>query len=121
MNSIDGRLARLMHKRERHWSRVGHPPPVQEPVPDWRQSDCQIWQGDRGGKHDGYGRFRRAGKWVRAHRLAWEQANGPIPDGMLVCHHCDVPLCINPKHLFLGTHQDNTDDMVRKGRQPSHW
>ena len=51
-----------------------------------------------------------------AHRLAWAAANGPVPDGMCVLHSCDVRACINPKHLFLGTNKDNTQDMVTKGR-----
>lgn len=53
---------------------------------------------------------------VYAHRQAWETANGPIPDGMQVLHHCDVPLCIEPTHLFLGTQADNMADAKRKGR-----
>ena len=52
----------------------------------------------------------------RAHRIAWEFENGPVPDGMCVCHSCDNPPCCNPKHLFLGSHQDNTQDMMKKGR-----
>ena len=53
---------------------------------------------------------------AKAHRLAYELAYGPIPDNQLVCHSCDVRLCIEPTHLFLGTHGDNSADMVRKGR-----
>lgn len=53
---------------------------------------------------------------VRAHRLAFETFVGPIPDGMEICHHCDNRRCINPKHLFAGTHQDNIDDREAKGR-----
>lgn len=66
-----------------------------------------------------YGTIRRSAPergTVRAHRLAYERANGPIPKGLLVCHRCDVPGCVNPAHLFLGTHGDNQRDRIAKGR-----
>lgn len=52
----------------------------------------------------------------RAHRITYRHYCGPIPDGMFVCHACDTPACCNPYHLFLGTNQDNVNDMIRKGR-----
>lgn len=78
--------------------------------------DCWVYVGPT--KQGGYGRFSYGcgGKKKLAHRVAWELANGPIPDGLLVCHSCDNPPCCNPKHLFLGTHQDNKDDAVAKDR-----
>lgn len=79
---------------------------------------CWPWVG--GSLNEGYGCIRLGsshGRIVLAHRAAWAIANGPIPDGLFVLHHCDNPPCCNPAHLFLGTHQDNMDDMVAKGRQ----
>jgi hypothetical protein len=68
----------------------------------------------------GYGQIREEGgrnaKKKLAHRISWIIHNGTIPTGMLVLHTCDNPLCVNPNHLWLGTHQDNIDDMMRKGR-----
>lgn len=66
----------------------------------------------------GYAHVGVGGKRVQAHRYAYERFNGPIPKGMLVCHSCDNPPCVNPKHLFLGTDMQNTQDMIRKGRKP---
>lgn len=64
----------------------------------------------------GYGQVWDGRRMARAYRVAWEKANGPIPDGLCVLHHCDNPACINVEHLFLGTHADNMQDKAKKGR-----
>lgn len=75
---------------------------------------CWEWRGSIAS--NGYGVFYLRRHPNRAHRIAWMIANGRIPAGMLVCHRCDNPRCVRPDHLFLGTTQDNTADMVKKGR-----
>lgn len=64
----------------------------------------------------GYGTFYHAGRRLSAHRASWEASRGPILGGLLVCHKCDNPKCINVEHLFLGTDGDNMRDRVAKGR-----
>ena len=64
----------------------------------------------------GYGAMTHKGKWTRTHRIAYEVWVGPIPPEKYVLHGCDNPTCINPAHLRVGTHRDNLDDMVERGR-----
>ncbi len=76
---------------------------------------CELW--DRRLDTGGYGVFIKDGKTVRAHREAWIEAYGPIPDGLCVLHRCDRPACVKLAHLFLGTQRDNAADRDQKGRQ----
>ena len=81
---------------------------------DMSTSDCWLWLGSVTSR--GYGNIGVEGKTKSVHRVYWEALNGPAPEDMFVCHTCDVPICVNPEHLFLGTRLDNTQDMVNKGR-----
>jgi transcriptional regulator with XRE-family HTH domain len=77
--------------------------------------ECWEWRGTT--HKDGYAQFMVAGAWYPAHRVSYTLALGPIPDGLLVCHKCDVRRCVRPDHFFLGTDADNARDKVEKGRQ----
>jgi len=75
---------------------------------------CWLYAGAENGR--GYGLIGIDGRQVKAHRFSWEHHHGPIPAGMHVLHKCDVRLCVNPDHLFLGTNYDNVQDKIAKGR-----
>ena len=86
----------------------------------WRKvaktSTCWLWTGTTA--RFGYGSIRVNGRYRVAHRFSWELAHGSIPKGLFILHHCDVPGCVKPAHLFLGTQRDNSLDMHRKKRHP---
>src|SRR3954471_18471885 len=92
-------------------------PALQARIESWSMpvpfAGCWIWL--RGCSGDGYGAARADGKSIRAHRLSWIAYRGAIPAGMHVLHQCDIPTCVNPDHLWLGTHADNMADRSRKG------
>jgi hypothetical protein len=102
-----------------------------DPLPNWwskvdRGSDDECWPWLKGRDKDGYGKFQvglpgGGQEHVRSHRFGYEALVGPIPDGMVVCHHCDRPACNNPAHWFLGTPLENNDDKVAKNRHAVPW
>jgi len=79
-----------------------------------QDSGCWKWIGTKNKK--GYGMMVYKGRIHASHRVSWQEFYGEIPEGMLICHKCDNPSCVNPDHLFVGSNQDNMDDMKQKGR-----
>ena len=92
--------------KKRFWDKVGSD--------EWSSNECWEWKASLNRK--GYGQFRIEGKVYKAHRVSWVIHFGDIPLETLVLHKCDNSKCVNPEHLFLGTHMDNRIDAINKGR-----
>ena len=94
---------------EAFWERVNKDGPTVRP----ELGPCWLWTG---GLSQGYGLLRIGGRAIRASRVSWILANRRYPNGPLIMHACDNPPCVNPSHLTPGTHHENSQDMVMKGR-----
>jgi len=112
-------------KRERgSMARWGHTPGQRVEDRFWakvqKTDSCWLWTAAV--TESGYGRYKvRSYTHVLAHRWVWENVYGSIPDGLFVCHHCDVPSCVRPSHLFVGTQAANMRDAAVKGRVRGWW
>jgi hypothetical protein len=117
-------ISRRRPLEDRFWEKVDKNGPIPEHCPNL--GPCWLWMGSK--SVFGYGTIHdpsstRKGGLDATHRSSWRLHFGAIPDGLKVLHKCDVPSCVNPAHLFLGTLKDNTQDMLAKGRHrlaPNH-
>jgi hypothetical protein len=112
-DSVNGRVRKMEGRNgKRRGSLTAQFEAFISPKPN---SGCWLWSGSLDRK--GYGQIRVPGGVLRcATHVALELAGRALPAGMIACHRCDNPSCVNPDHLFHGTHKDNTHDMMRKGR-----
>jgi len=105
MNKSDTSTDLTPQQLKRFWEKVDNTP---------NPKNCWIWTACK--SRNGYGNWGLNGKNFGTHRASWMIHNGEIPNGFYVLHKCDVPLCVNPSHLFLGTQRQNIADMKNKGR-----
>ena len=84
--------------------------------PDYCEGDCFVVTSHTRGNH-GYPMIKYRGRTTRIFRMVYQDCWGEIPEGMVVRHKCDNPACVNPSHLELGTHQDNTNDKIARERE----
>lgn len=130
----DSAVKGMCHKHHARWFRHGDVNAVgtrwKDPLPRFlARADkngpggCWVWNGCRstGNKNraGGYGKMRINGRMTTMHKWAYQHFVGPVPDGKVVMHKCDVTYCVNPEHLQLGTLKENSQDMIKKGRGPA--
>ena len=104
------RMRFIRHKR------YDKPSPIERLLSKIRVDETGCWNYIFRTNNSGYGDICIDGKQVRAHRLSYEHFVGIIPNGLLICHKCDNPSCVNPDHLYAGTQKDNIRDMFARGR-----
>lgn len=119
--SVANRERRREIQRDHYWRnhperKIGLPPEdrLERMIVRVPMAGCWLWAWAV--NRNGYGKTKSDGRHITAHRWSWVIHRGSIPNGLFVLHRCDVPACVNPDHLFLGTHQDNADDREKKGR-----